>query len=756
MKAVYKRELQAFFHTMTGYAFISFLMVMAGIYTMYIHFSQGYSQFEYVISSLCFFYLLAVPILTMKAIAEEKKQKTDQLLYSLPFHMSQVVLGKFFAMVTVLAIPVGELCLIPLLLTRLGTLSVKIAISAVFGYFLLGCALIAVGLFLSSLTENQIVAAVLCFFTLLICYLMNSLCSLLSASAITSYISYLLLILAFCAILYFMTKKLFFSGIFLVLLEAGLSIWYWLKPTSFEGSIQHILAQVSVFDRLGNFLNGIFDWTTIVYYISIMFLFIFLTVQSMEKRRWSSFSVGIYSTCLSLFALAMVIGLNLLINHLPSNKTKMDLTSDSLYSISEQSKQIIEELQEDITIYLLAKSGSEDKTIIEFLSQYTAVNSHIKVEFKDPVLYPNFSEQYTEEKLTSGGNDLIVVQGNRSRFISNSSIYVSDYSLNSDTYSYETTYSYDIENQVTSAIDYVTTDNLPKLYRLTGHGEAQLPEAAANSITLENIEIQDLNLVSQKEIPSDCSALLLYCPKSDLSAKELEVIQAYLTSGGNFMIVTEYVAKDMKNFQTLLKTYGMSLAKGLVVEKDTTLYYQNQTFLLPNIQSHAITDSIISGGYRILMPYCQGIQIADDTRSTLTVQKLLTTSGAAYAKSAGFEMNTYEKEKGDVTDSFTLGAVASEIIDDTQTQVVYFPCSYFLDQTVDQYVSGANSDLFLNAINFLCQRENHISIRSKNLANTPMTVNAATATRLEILLILVLPACVLIYGGIVCLKRRKR
>lgn len=478
-------------------------------------------------------------------------------------------------------------------------------------------------------------------------------------------------------------------------------------------------------------------------------------MKSMKQKN-KSFYIGIYSTCLSLFAIAIVIGVNLLINSMPSHKTKIDLTSDSLYSLSEQSKKIVEDIKDDITIYLLAKSGSEDKTIVEFLSRYSAINSHIKVEYKDPVLYPNFSSQYTDQTLSNGGNDLIVVCGDRSRFIGNSSIYVSDYSLNNDTYSYETTYSYDIENQVTSAIDYVTTDNLPKLYRLTGHGEAQLQDTITNSITLENIEMQDLNLVSQEEIPSDCSALLLYCPSSDLSSQELELIQSYLGNGGNLMIVTEYVKEDMKNFQSLLTTYGMSLANGLVLEKDNTMYYQNQTFLLPNIQSHTITDSIVSGGYRVLMPYSQGIQISDDLRSTLTIQKLLTTSGGAYAKAAGFEMSTYEKEKGDVTGSFTLGAVATEVIDDKQTQVIYFPSCYFLDQTVDQYVSGANSDLFLNAVSFLCQRENHISIRSKDLTNVPMTVSAATATRLEILLIAVLPACVLIYGGIVCIKRRKR
>lgn len=287
MKAVYKRELQSYFHTMTGYAFISFLMAMAGIYTMYIHFSQGYSQFEYVISSLCFFYLLAVPILTMKVIAEDKKQKTDQLLYSLPFHMVQVVLGKFLAMITVLAIPVAELCLIPLILSGLGTISLHIAFSSIFGYFLLGCALISIGLFLSSLTENQIVAAVLCFFTLLLCYLMNSLCGLLSASAITSFASYFIIILIFCIILYVMTKNKYLSGILLLLMEGGLLAGYLLKPSAFEGSIQHVLSTVSVFDRLSNFVNGIFDWTTVVYYLSIIFLFIFFTVQSMEKRRWS-------------------------------------------------------------------------------------------------------------------------------------------------------------------------------------------------------------------------------------------------------------------------------------------------------------------------------------------------------------------------------------------------------------------------------------------------------------------------------------
>jgi len=195
MIAIYKREFGSYFHGILGYIFVAVLICFTGFYTMYVAFVNLYPNFEYVVSNLTFFYLFLIPMLTMRSVAEEKKQKTDQLLYSLPMSMSKIVAGKFLAMATVLLIPVLWMCAIPAILSRYGTVNFAIAYSAIFGYFMLGCALIAMGLFFSSLTENQIVAMILSFFTVLVLYLMSNISGFIASTAFASYISIVLVII---------------------------------------------------------------------------------------------------------------------------------------------------------------------------------------------------------------------------------------------------------------------------------------------------------------------------------------------------------------------------------------------------------------------------------------------------------------------------------------------------------------------------------------------------------------------------------
>ncbi len=287
MTAVLKRELASYFNSMTGYVFAAFTIFITGIYIMIYCFKNGYPYFEYVVKSIEFFYLITIPVLTMRAVAEEKRQKTDQLLYALPLSMTQIVIGKYLAMAIVLLVPVAELLIMPVILSNYGNVVMATSYSSIFAYYLLGLALAAIGLFISSLTENQLVAAVITFVAALVCYLMTGLATYIPTDAVGSYISFAVIILLIGIAVWFLTKNKYAAGGILIVAEAALFILYLFSKTSFEGLLHKVLNKISLFAITDNFIYGIFDLTAVVYFITVIFLFIFLAIQSMEKRRWS-------------------------------------------------------------------------------------------------------------------------------------------------------------------------------------------------------------------------------------------------------------------------------------------------------------------------------------------------------------------------------------------------------------------------------------------------------------------------------------
>lgn len=287
MRAIFKRELTSYFNNMTGYIFTAFTIFIIGIYVMYYCLKNGYPYFEYVISSIEFFYLMTIPVLTMKVVAEDKKQRTDQLLYSLPLSMPQIVIGKFLAMAVVLLLPVIELIILPPVLNIYGDISLGTAYSSIFAYYMLGLALTAIGLFISSLTDNQLAAAAITFVIVLISYLITGLSSYIPGDSFSSYISFAIIILIAAVLIWFMTKNRAASLVIFGVAEGVLLLFYTAKKTAFEGLIHKVISNISLFDKTENFFYGIFDLTGVVYFISVIVLFVFLTIQSMEKRRWS-------------------------------------------------------------------------------------------------------------------------------------------------------------------------------------------------------------------------------------------------------------------------------------------------------------------------------------------------------------------------------------------------------------------------------------------------------------------------------------
>ena len=287
MIAVYKRELRSYLTSMIGYLFIFFILLLTGIYFSAYQLGAAYPRFEYTLSALTFVFLISVPILTMRVLAEERKQKTDQLLLTAPVSIEKIVFGKYFALVTIFAIPMLIMCLYPLLMTKFGTVSLGAAYTAILGFFLLGCANLAIGVFISSLTESQVIAAVLTFVILFALYMMNGISSFFSEGALSTCATFGLLILAAAIIIYTMIKNFLISAVICIVGEIALVIVYVVNSSFFSGGIQKILDIFNLSSHFDNFANAIFDVKGILYFLSVIAVCLFLTVQSIAKRRWN-------------------------------------------------------------------------------------------------------------------------------------------------------------------------------------------------------------------------------------------------------------------------------------------------------------------------------------------------------------------------------------------------------------------------------------------------------------------------------------
>ena len=287
MIAVLKHELRNYFHSFTAYVFGAFLLAIVGIGAMLYNLQAAVSNFEYVLSFGTIIFVVIVPILTMRVIAEERKQKTDQLLYSLPISTVKVILGKYLALLVIYLIPLAIISIYPLIFAQFGDVYLPTSYGSLVAIFIMGAALVALGVFISSLTDNQGLAAGIGIAVILFNYYSVSLSEYVSSTAFGSAIALSVLALLLGVIIRYLTRnEQLASGISLILL-AVITATYFLNPTAFEGLLPNIMRQLSLFDRLTNFLNGMFDLTAVVYDLSFVAVFLFLTTQSLEKRRWS-------------------------------------------------------------------------------------------------------------------------------------------------------------------------------------------------------------------------------------------------------------------------------------------------------------------------------------------------------------------------------------------------------------------------------------------------------------------------------------
>lgn len=468
-----------------------------------------------------------------------------------------------------------------------------------------------------------------------------------------------------------------------------------------------------------------------------------------------SFRAGGYSVAAAAIVLAIAVMVNVFAAALPASVTKFDTTANQLFTLSEQTEKLVGGLTDEVTVYWIVRSGREESYLESLLSRYQSLSDKIRVVKKDPDVFPTFTQQYTDSFTE---NSLIVEAGERYRYVDYNDIFVMDYT---SYYYYGTeNWSFCGESELTSAIDYVVSENLPKVYLLTGHGESSLSDSFTLAVKQQNIETAELSLLTLETVPADADCILINAPQRDISLDEQSKLREYLGNGGNLFLITDPPKNEkLSNLEAPMADYGVSTVDGIVVESDQSHYvWGTPYFLLPDIASHAITTPLTDGGYRVLLPISQGLTVADDLRDTLSVTKLLTTSSSAFAKAAGYDLTTYEREEGDVNGPFALAVAISDTVDDGITSdIVWVSSAALVDDQTNTQVSGGNQDFFLNALGYLCQAEqSSLSIHAKSLSSDTLTMDSAAVSALTVAVVGVIPAAVITLGIVIWIRRKRR
>ncbi len=462
------------------------------------------------------------------------------------------------------------------------------------------------------------------------------------------------------------------------------------------------------------------------------------------------FRNGLYSTAILAAAVVLVVLINLIVQAIPTTYTEFDLSEGGLYTLSDTSVQVAEGLTQDVTIYYLCETGSEDAIITRLLDQYAVSSSHIHWEQKDPALYPTFASQYGAQQVSGGS--LILDAGTGSDVLDAVDFYVYDYS---DYYNYSVRF--DGEQQITSSLYRLTSGEASQAYYTTNHGERALSDSLVDALEAQNIQTQELNLLSST-IPEDCALLIINCPASDFTGPEgavdeIGMLEEYLAAGGKVLLTTD-AYYSTPNLDAVMAEFGLSRVDGLIVEGDANhSLYGYSYYLLPD---YAVTtestalDGLDTSAY-LLMQMAQGIQITQN--DSVTAEPLLTTSSSAYSKTAGYEMTTTDKEEGDIDGPFNLAVWAQN--DTTGAQVIWVGCSNMDDATLYMSVPG-NCDFLVGCAASLTGQSSDILIDAKALEADQLAIPAGTATVVGLVFLLAVPAGLLIAGAVVTIRRRRR
>ena len=711
MIAIFKRDFKSLFTNVIGWIFISVLCAFFGLYFLLYNLINGMPYLSYALSGIAPIVIIVTPILCMRVFSEERKNRTDQLIFTAPVSPLQIIIGKFLAVACTFTIAVVFMAFSPIVLEVYGASALGQNYVALLGFYLFGLACIAIALFVSTLTRSQIISVILSFVILFVGYMMDGILGLIFTEE------------------NFLTKILDFLCIS--------------KPYQ-------------------NFLNGIFDIKALIYYVLIIVLFISFIYCVIQKRRWTM-SKQVLTRSLSrgasiVLAIAIAVFANLGISYIPDKYMEFDATATGIYTVSKQGKEFLKSYDREATIYVLASESECDENLKKTLDEFDSYDK-ISVEYVDLAENPMFASSYTSENLSA--NSLIIVSGDNYKTVSYDNIY--EQSMNQQSYSYEVT-SYDGEGQIISALERVVNNNDAVIYTLTGHGEQELGSNATTSLTKGNYKLQSLNLLENDTIPDDCRLLVVNAPSKDLSKDDAAKISEYTSRGGNVIFNIANVddtaraivsIDDMPSYKGLLDSYGISVKTGVVCENTSGYFYKQNFALLPEVLESDVSTGV-EGKQSILLYSATALSYVENNNATFT--PLIQTSDSAYIKTGlDGNSNSTEKTDGDETGKFYLG------IEETTSQgsgIVVYGCQYLFNDEMDSYVAKHNSQLFVNTVNAMVKTNDNstsnVVIPAKQVKVDSIMVTGAALVIYGIIWGLLIPLACLVTGIVIWAIRRKK
>ena len=462
------------------------------------------------------------------------------------------------------------------------------------------------------------------------------------------------------------------------------------------------------------------------------------------------FRSGVYSTAILAAAIVLAVLLNLLVGALPKKYTEFDLSEAKMYTLGDSSKKLVQSLDQDVTVYYLCETGSEDAILTKLLDHYADESSHFRWEQKDPAIYPTFAAQYGASDVSTGS--LIVVSGENNVVLDAADLYEYDYS------DYYTTGSANVtfggEKQITSAIYKLTAAEETHAYYTTNHGEQALTSSLTEALEAQNITAQPLDLLTST-IPDDCDLLIINDPTSDFASDglvdEISQLQTYLENGGRVLLTTNGY-DETPNLDAVMAQFGLAREAGLVVEGDSShALYGYPYSLFPDYGTTDESTALdgVNRSTHVMLSVAQGITVTET--DGVTVESLLNTSEDAYSKLNFDTSSTTDKENGDTDGPFSLAVWARN--ETTGAEVIWIGCPNMDNEQLYQSIPGNLTFLQGCAASMVGQ---DILIDTKALEASPITISASTATTLGLVFVFVLPAAVLIAGAVVVLLRRRK
>ena len=690
MCAICKRDIAALFRSFTGFLFLALLWFVTALYVVRGNLLGLRAGISASVSVCVMVLLVGAPVLSMRSFSSELKSGTDQLLFTSPVPAAKTVIGKFLALTAVYTMFIASLGVIPFFLKAFGPEPVGADLAAVAGLWLYGLSAMAICIFASSLTNNVMASALIAF-------------SMLAAT------------------------------VFMKALKQTLNGAYAKAADVFDLS-----------SRADVIMSGLLDFAAIAYLLLVTAFFLYMTVISVSRERLKGGVVKRVAAAVIVFA-----AVSALIHAIPQDKRSFDVSASGVYSLTDTTVSFVKGIDSDVTIYVMADAGTEDKTVRDTIDRIAVLNERIAVEHIDPALRESFLSGHHEDAEGVMENSLLVRSGERARVVR----YESMYQIGEGTGGEYFITGYDAEGQIVSALSYVTSAAMPKICMLKGHEEEDADAAFKDVLARLNVEAEDLKLLQAKKVPDDADAVFINCPRNDITDEDLSKLLAYTDAGGRILMVTNPAGGQTgENLTALLKHFSVSVSPGIIAEEDASRYYNNPAYLLPVVSETSLAAAKVGAyGADVFSPYAQAITYSEGEGVTFT--EILSSSDKAFLIT-DLNASSFERPEGTGQGRYIAGLRAYRTEGGDPSTLVLFTSPQIFTEAADNIVSGGNRRLFEGVVSMLVNAADTVSVPVKSYGTQYLTVDKRTASAAAIVMLVVIPAALILAGAYVSVRRR--